>query len=87
MIFIFKIINVKTMEGNPLNYALNPLKNSHKIRTKPTQVSLNFIVWSKSVSQTKSAMKNFENDSYLKNIFGVYKKQDEQKGPKMMYQT
>lgn len=74
MIFVFKIINQKTIENNPLTYALNPQKNMHKIRTKPLEVSLNFVVWNKNISETKSAIKNIEYDGYVKTIYGVCKR-------------
>lgn len=50
MIFVYKILGVKTVENNPLAYALNPHKHTHKIRTKPTEVSLNFVVWNKTIT-------------------------------------
>lgn len=74
MIFAFKIVSIRTAENNALSYTLNPLKHVSKIRIKPQEVSLNLVVWNKSISETKSALKNLESDAYSKNIFGAYRK-------------
>lgn len=44
MLFTFKITKVKVEEHYPINYILQPLKYSHKLRNKPVELTICLII-------------------------------------------
>lgn len=89
MIFSFKLTKIETEYNNPINYAINSCKNNKSIYKvlMPIEVSLTLVIINKYHSEIKTIIKSLEIKNYVKPIFAICKREEEQKSIKTHFES